>query len=262
MGYELMPPTGLPDPPRLAALIRSVAGEPRPAKSLASQGEAAASKLIRFAERARVDATGLADVLHALTEQGLEDTTKLSNRAALAYELVRQKQRLEGTDVVGFKNNSPDPRPFKDYYPQARFVFVVRDPRDVVASHLAREFPKDVEQVCKAWKGYVSKFESFSDENPDRAIFLRYENLVADPQTQTKRLTDLIGVPWSEAMLRFFDSKASIHGMGHVENDRLGRPFDASSVGRWWGELTDRQVKEIEEHLKKLMARFSYAAGS
>lgn len=261
MGYELMPPGGLPELAALVECIERVSGEARPGKALREQGDVSAAKFVRFAQRARVEAPRLATVLRGLAEDGVTDISHLPGRAAVARALITEKMRLEGTCIGGFKNNSSDSTPFVEWFPGARFVFIVRDPRDVVASHLKRGFPKDVPDVSVAWKSYVTKFASFRSRYGELAMFMRYEDLVRNPQDAVGQLADHVGVDGIDGMLRFFDSKASIHGMGHVENDRLGRGFDTSSIGRWRTELAEEQVAVVERSTAKLMDRFKYPRG-
>ena len=60
-------------------------------------------------------------------------------------------------------------------------------------------------------------------------------------------------------MLRFHSSKASIHGLGHIENERIGRDFNEDGIGRWRSQLRQGQASDIQRMLSPVMARFEYA---
>lgn len=67
-------------------------------------------------------------------------------------------------------------------FPSARFVFLVRDPRDVV--HSLRNFvnPMDHGEACRTWRMFTEAGLAFRRSAAGRRLLLvRYDDLVADP---------------------------------------------------------------------------------
>jgi hypothetical protein len=74
---------------------------------------------------------------------------------------------------------------------------------------------------------------------PERTLEIRYEELVSDPASVTKRLAehlDLAPEPLAESLSRAFDR----------------------SVGRWKRDLTPDQVKDVEDEAGDLLRELGY----
>ncbi len=82
---------------------------------------------------------------------------------------------------------------FAALFPEAKFVFIVRDPRDVGLSlwhHRMRTEPEFAKgnpplgrvatAVGEAWGQHVAELDAFLRAQPDRAIVLRYEDLIGE----------------------------------------------------------------------------------
>ena len=96
-----------------------------------------------------------------------------------------------------------------DLFPSTKFVHIVRDPRAVVASLLAAgrravekgETPAVFTRTAHNAVRYVTwclqaGFRA-STAHPDRVYTLVYEQLVTDPEGQSKALCELLGLEWS-----------------------------------------------------------------
>lgn len=96
--------------------------------------------------------------------------------------------------------------PFADeLFPDAQYVHLVRDGHDVVASHKDRwGYRSGVRAARGAWRKYVETARAFGARQPEgRYHELRYEALVADPETQLRALFAFLGEAWDPAVLEF-----------------------------------------------------------
>jgi hypothetical protein len=62
---------------------------------------------------------------------------------------------------------------------------------------------------------------------------VKYEDLVRDPEQQTRAITRFLGLPWSEALLRHADK---VKERGHINTpsyQQVARPVHRESMGRW-----------------------------
>jgi hypothetical protein len=86
-------------------------------------------------------------------------------------------------------------------WPDARFVYLFRHPAAVVDSwNRARDYWTREETAADVLR-YASKMEEARAAHPGLA--LRYEDLTADPEGETRRLCDFLGVPWEPSMLEY-----------------------------------------------------------
>ena len=59
---------------------------------------------------------------------------------------------------------------------------------------------------------------------------MQYEELVADPRAQSRRLLDFLGLPWEEGVLRFHENAMPSATASAVQ---VRQPVHQSSVGKW-----------------------------
>lgn len=103
---------------------------------------------------------------------------------------------------------------FERYIPEAKFIHLVRNGADVVASlyEVTNQYPQewgrayDIEQCIRTWKQAVKLTEEQLGKT--NHISVRYEQLVAHPEQILSELCDGIGVPFDTTMLSEYRSTA------------------------------------------------------
>ena len=265
MVYELLP-SGLPRPAESVRLLESAieACGQDDAKLVGRQlrdgGQTALAGFLRRAARAYAPPSKVAEILREEADAGVGDFDRLEARTALAVRVARHKAETEGARRWGFKLNAPSLRSFDPLLPEgSRYIYVLRDPRDVYASHLSRDFDRTLEQVCHAWQRYLEEFERLHATAPDRSALVRYEDLVTRGDEQVRDLCERLGIDHRPEMARFFDSKASVHEFGHANRDQLKQDFFSTSISRWSKELEPADVHEIERLCGTDMRRHGYS---
>ncbi len=120
--------------------------------------------------------------------------------------------------------------------PGVRVVHVRRDPMDTCLSCYVNRF-------APGTPAYLSNLRSLGlFHNDYRAVMehwrqvldismleLDYEQLVADPDSECRRLVEFCGLPWDDGCLRFFESEREVLTLSR---DQVNRPIYTSSVGR------------------------------
>jgi hypothetical protein len=90
--------------------------------------------------------------------------------------------------------------------PEARFVHVLRDPRDVSASLMAASktfakgwAPKTARQAARWWlKRVLAVRESSKKLSPKQFFEIKYEDLRTTPNASLERLLDFLELPWGQ----------------------------------------------------------------
>ena len=93
--------------------------------------------------------------------------------------------------------------PLADLLPEAVFVHLVRDGRDVATSYLGVPFgPRTLLGAAARWRRHVQAGRAAGSVlGPGRYLEVRYEDLVADPEPVVRAICDLAGLTWDPAML-------------------------------------------------------------
>ncbi|MEO1130805.1 MAG: sulfotransferase, partial [Planctomycetota bacterium] len=150
-----------------------------------------------------------------------------------------------------------------EIFPKARFIQVIRDPRDVAASIQALGWAehgtlaRSAEMLAQVYDRHFQREASLSAQ---QYIAVRYEDLIADAEGELRRLSDFLGEPFDEEMLRFNEREDS----GFMERERgwkelTLKPLTTARVGRYRDKLTPRQVRTVEHVLGSRLQRLGYA---
>lgn len=99
----------------------------------------------------------------------------------------------------------------KACFQNAGFVYLYRDGRDVALSE--RRVPsKDraLYLMADEWKKeQAASIRFFQDLEGDKAVAIKYEDLIEDPERETKRMCEALGLSFEEQMLRFHEEESS-----------------------------------------------------
>jgi hypothetical protein len=147
-------------------------------------------------------------------------------------------------------------------FPEARFVHIIRDGRDVALSHLDIEGwgPQSLDEAALHWKRQVLRGSSDGPGlGADRYREIRYEQLVDDPETTLVNVCEFVHLPYDVAMLRYFERAEQVAGATpHFRN--IYRP-PTKGLRDWRQQMTDEDVMRFESVAGDLLARLGYETG-
>lgn len=131
-------------------------------------------------------------------------------------------------------------------FPEARFVYLVRDGRDVVRSmsRFGSFKEMDFEGRCRFWADNARKF-NYLRGHP-RATTVRFEDFVADPAATFDRLADHLEVDHEDGPARFASSTL-VHPLDRPTSDGSPREEYASRppAHQEWNEAEREAFREI-----------------
>jgi hypothetical protein len=114
--------------------------------------------------------------------------------------------RLQGKNRFGDKTVRYllDMRSLGVLFPEARFVHIIRDGRDVALS--AMDMGSRIDEAAFYWKRHVVRGRSIGRRlGSGRYKEVRYEDVLRDPETVVRGLCDFIDLRYEDAMLRYFE---------------------------------------------------------
>jgi hypothetical protein len=221
-------------------------------------------QFVRQCRRFGIEVDDLRRLVGAEMEVGAR-LIDFAERARLIERIGDARREALGVDRWGFKiqRDIVDARTFLAVWPQAVFVHVVRDGRDVAASHLrsARDWAyASAEEAARGWIAVMSGVPR--RELGDRLHELRYEDVVCRPEQALRELLEFLGLPWHEGVLHH---EAVAHGLArrpfdHPSADAATRAIDAMAIGRYRRDLTAVELTEIEAIAGELLREWGYDA--
>ena len=167
--------------------------------------------------------------------------------------------------------------PLAECFPNAKFIHITRDGRDVCVSgwfhnlrkagpDFAKRFP-DMNAyiqytVTKHWLPYIQHAQQFGTQHPERYYELRYEDLHADPAGQTREMLTFLGMDDDEASinacLEAGSFKKLTEGRTRGEEDKSSF-FRKGVIGDWQNHFDDSNVAAYEQAAGQLPSQLGHA---
>ena len=145
-------------------------------------------------------------------------------------------------------------------FPDARFVHLVRDGRNVALSYAGMPFgPKTAPKAAAVWSERVmAGVKQGRPLGPERYVEIRYEDLVRDTEVIVKELCSFLHVPFDPAMLNYTErardfvfEKAARYNPHVLEKPR-------TDVRSWEDTMPPRQVELFEAVAGHALDEFGY----
>ena len=198
-----------------------------------------------------------------LSEREFREAALATDRSARSIFLALMRTHAERAGKPRIGEKSPHHcrrvRRILRAFPDARFIHVVRDPRDVVASRLNVPWTRQSAiGLARSWCGIIREHERLAAELPEeRYTSVRYEDFVSDPEPSARRLCAFLGEDYDPAVLADRDRVGGTHASREAAwKDNVRNPITRASVGRFRSALTPRQVRGVERTLGPLLDRY------
>lgn len=194
-------------------------------------------------------------------------TTNVTGIAGALYESYAAREE-KGAWVCKENNLFDHALRIVDVYPEARFVYLVRDGRDVACS--IRKVPTHDQHpyfIALEWRAEQQKaIEVYQDLLPPRAgglsgrcRLVRYEELIEDPERELRALCDWLGLAFEAGMLSFHEDPESRADARKTEFWRnLDQPVMRSNRAKFLEELSPADVAVFESVAGAELAQLGY----
>lgn len=156
-------------------------------------------------------------------------------------------------------------------FPEARFVHMLRDGRDVACS--LRTHPRHkvvhgklvplntwrpMEECATRWRDSLVAVRPYLSD--PRVHTLRYEDLVSDPRGTTRKLLDFLGEPWDERVLAHEAAQSDFRDATMFpQNPEALRPIEQKALRRWERDMTADDRAVFKRIAGGLLQDFGYA---
>lgn len=183
---------------------------------------------------------------------------------ALLSLLLEQFARHRGVEIVGEKtpNHVLYLPQLQQFFPQARFIHLVRDPRAVVNSWRSVPWSTgSISQDAQAWRFHVGAPRRCGG-NVRAAIFtLYYEQLVLAPEENLRALCRFLNLEFMPQMLTYHQKSAPLVNVSREPwKARAVKPVSQDRLTHWRTELSEDAIAQIEAVAWWEMRRLGYKA--
>ncbi|KAF7988860.1 hypothetical protein HCN44_007170 [Aphidius gifuensis] len=193
-----------------------------------------------------------------LAEAGISKEVVDSAIAAFCLEIIAKHgepaPRLCNKDPLTLKMGSY----VLDLFPNAKFLFMVRDGRATVHSIISRKVTitgfdlSSYRQCMIKWNHAISAmYTQCRDVGSDRCFMVPYEQLVLHPRQWMKKILHFLDVPWNESVLHH-DEFINIPGgvpLSKLErsSDQVIKPVNLEALTKWTGHIPHDVLRDMPD---------------
>ncbi|HSJ43439.1 MAG TPA: sulfotransferase [Euzebyales bacterium] len=145
-------------------------------------------------------------------------------------------------------------------FPDAQIIHIIRDGRDCVSS--LKRMPWWRRSTYAAIRTWVDAIENGERARatlaPDQYTEVRYEDLIADPEPELRRLTTWLGEDFDPAMLEPHRVSRVAVPEGKTWHRNTRREVNASAVQRWASDLEPWELRLMEAVAGDRLRRYGY----
>lgn len=157
----------------------------------------------------------------------------------------------------------------REWFPDAKYIHVIRDPRDnfgSLKSGWKARYQNQTDSPEALLQSMIDRGKlGFELAKINQSVWgencywiLKYEDLVKNPEATMRAAAQFIGISYDPILL-----KPSAFGALWRGNNFDGKVFsaiDPENAGRWQERITEHEAKVLEFHFRDVMRDFGYSA--
>jgi glycosyltransferase involved in cell wall biosynthesis len=161
-----------------------------------------------------------------------------------------------------------------EIFPEAKFIHMLRDGRDVACSLITQEwrnpetgvkvdFVKTMSAAARHWRDVVmlARKQAAHPSLNGRVLEVRYEALVTETAPTMRQVLAFLGEEWDEAVLSHHTKdRQSEQEQAQPEMQHILKPVDQSALSRWQRDMTELDKAAFKAEAGALLTELGYAS--
>lgn len=188
------------------------------------------SRVIRHLNSFQVDGQRYPEVIPRLNANNFREL------GALYLERTSTHRQSAPFFTDKMPNNFPSVGFIHLILPNAKIINTRRHPLDSCMGNYKQLYAKgqswsyDLMDIGEYYLEYLRMMDHWRSVLPGRVLDIEYEDMVADQETQIRRLIDYCELPWEDACLRFHETKRAVRT---ASSEQVRQPIYTKSVHAW-----------------------------
>ncbi|OEF96832.1 sulfotransferase family protein [Desulfuribacillus alkaliarsenatis] len=132
-----------------------------------------------------------------------------------------------------------------EIWPEAKFIHIVRDGRDVAASQMIDHSSwgyTDIESAALGWVDIINRARNYAKKFP--VCEIRYEDLILTPEKTLMDICGFLEIEWDDSLMSHHLKNHSLfkNHYNHPSINSVINPMNDSSIGRYKKDLTQQDI--------------------
>ena len=147
------------------------------------------------------------------------------------------------------------------FFPEARLIIALRDPRDVVLSCYMRYLPLntvsvrflDTKRTAERYALDMTAWLKYREMIDVPWCEIRYEDTVADAEKQARRALDTLSLPWDDQVMGYRQRLLDAKRVTSPTYADVAEPIYTRAIGRWknYEQLLEPAMKTLDPFIRE-----------
>ncbi len=197
------------------------------------------------------------------------DNVASRNPADIIRRIYEKEAAAYGRKVIVVKENTAYRfLPFMlANFPDFRFIYMVRDPRDMGLSWKKINWWRGggvkpgMREGVRLWKeNQEASIRTFTDiRDSGRIALVRYEDLIQNAPEELQKMCLVLGIPYAGDILEFYKTDKALHDSKASEAFRnLAKPLMPDNLKKYRKELSPAEIQWAEHYCAREMRLLGY----
>lgn len=143
-------------------------------------------------------------------------------------------------------------------FPQAKFIHIIRDPRDTVLSYQKVNFDADGSAaLAHRWNIYNRQIMAFKQGHQEQFYTLRFEDLLQQPEKTLQGISRFLGIAYNPVMLDFYKQEQD---WDTNFRQNLKQPLNPELAQRWKSQMPAGDVDLVTAITAPMAQELGYEA--
>lgn len=149
---------------------------------------------------------------------------------------------------------------FLEFWPQAVFIHLIRDGRDVAASHIRSPWDwayRSIEAAAMGWSSIVCHPVLRPSSH---LIEMKYEDLLLDTKACLADLLKKLALPWDDGVLHYWEKEQPLlaQPFNHPSAEAVRHPPHQKAISRYQQDLSAEEIAIFEKIAGTALQRYGY----
>ena len=143
------------------------------------------------------------------------------------------------------------------WWPEAKCIHIVRDPRDNYVSYHRKHPDWTVAGFARNWVRSAQEGLINQDKfGQDRYSLIRFEDLLTNPEETLGRIVQFLDISWDEALLK--PTRVGDAWRGNSMFEQKYQAINTDPIGRWKGRLSNYDLAMLQTICGQVMSSVGY----
>lgn len=172
------------------------------------------------------------------------------------YHLERTGKQRFGDKTPIYFNIVPE---LLTLYPEAKFIHLIRDGRDVAVSCIDVDWDRYYERTSFEWTRAMAKRREYLNSSfASRILDVHYEHLVEDLEGTVRHICAFLGEDFEQGMLEWQHLTTLVPARERHIHAKLNQPVTSDAIATWRRKLSAPECFAIEACLHRDLQQLGY----